>query len=925
VIGQKLGPYEVLAKLGQGGMGEVYRAHDPRLDRDVALKVVPQAFVLDAERLARFKREAQVLALLNHTNIAAIYGFEDAGGVQALVLEFVDGPSLAERIARGAAHRQAGSADAPIPIDETLSIALQIADALEAAHEQGIIHRDLKPSNIKLRPDGIVKVLDFGLAKAVGKEQDPAETTELGARASDRMNRAVSSQTDPTGSPTMTTPAITMAGVILGTAAYMSPEQARGRPAEKRSDIWAFGCVLYEMLTGVRAFNGEDAAETIADVIRGTPDWSKLPPATPHSIRRLLRRCLERDRKERLPHIGAARLDLKEALASLDVESPAVITPGASTPAVAPSAVPVLAARRAGIGRRERIAWTLLALSAASAIALALGARRPPATGPEMRLEIATPPAIVPQSLAVSPDGRKVVYEAAADGRAQLWLRMLDVVSARPIPRTEGASLPFWSPDSSSIGFFADGKLKRLDLNTGTVQELAEARLPAGGTWNSGGVILFAVGSGSPILRVPVSGGQPTAATELRTSRLGVRAGHISPRFLPDGRHFLYVARGDGLFVGQLDSTDSRRLIGPDVDRTAVYTADHLLYLRQGSLMAQRFDAVGLNLIGGPFPLAEAVAAVDAPSGSTNAPIAYRSGALTLERQLEWVGRDGTAIARVGPRFNANNGNPAISSDGRFVAVARTDGESPSDLWLLDTARGVFNRLTDDSFINNNPVFSPDGSRLIYQSNPKGRLDLYELPITGGSSKAVLITDENKAPLDWSADGRFLLYKSQNRTTGWDLWAVAMDGSQQAIPVVQSKGDDRDGQFSPDGRFVAYQSDESGQHEIYVQPYPGPGRKVTVSTNGGAQVRWRRDGKELFYVALDSRVMAVPISESADKQSLEPGTPVALFPARVGGVIEELSRQQYMVSDDGERFLMNTVSEEATRPITVILNWNPKR
>ena len=446
-------------------------------------------------------------------------------------------------------------------IDEVLAIALQIAEALEAAHEQGIIHRDLKPSNIKLRPDGTVKVLDFGLAKALGRDHGSTEAAQYGRRESDSVDRAIrqhehrspgeSGHPDLTASPTITTPAmpfdyrsghpeqsrgVTQLGVMLGTAAYMSPEQAKGRPADKRGDIWAFGCVLYEMLTGARVFGGEDIAETIAAVIRATPDWSRLPSGTPQSIRRLLRRCLEKDRKERLPHIGAARLEVKEALASLDVEMPPVVTP------------PV--ARSGRVGWRTRIAWAGFALIAPLTIVLGLLAFRSAPAAPEMRLEIVTPSANSPQSVAMSPDGQTVVFEAVFEGRSQLWIRRLDAVLTRPLPKTDGASLPFWSPDSGSVGFFADGRLKRIDLDSGTVQDLAEARLPGGGAWNRDGVILFSALSGSPIFRIPALGGEPMAVTSLQASpQLGIRAGHRSPQFLPDGRHFLFLSRGDGVYV----------------------------------------------------------------------------------------------------------------------------------------------------------------------------------------------------------------------------------------------------------------------------------------------------------------------------------------------------------------------------------------
>jgi eukaryotic-like serine/threonine-protein kinase len=914
--GTRLGPYEIQSALGAGGMGEVYRALDTRLDRDIALKVLPSAFLLDAERLARFKREAQVLALLNHTNIAAIYGFEEADGTQALVLEFVDGPTVADRVAGG-----------PIAVDEALEIARQIAEALEAAHEQGIIHRDLKPSNIKVRPDGTVKVLDFGLAKALGRDPGPAESAHYVRRESDPIDRGVRLQPDVTESAAITTPAITrlrqgygdavtQIGVILGTAAYMSPEQAKGRPADKRGDIWAFGCVLYEMLAGARAFEGEDITETIAAVVRATPDWSKLPSGTPQSIRRLLRRCLDKDRKERLPHIGAARLEVKEALANLDVEMPPVMTP----------IVPVRGrARSTGVFA----AAAALAMVTAVAVGLWLLAFRRESTAPETRVDLATPPTYDAVSLAISPDGRKVVFAGLSDGLPRLWLRTLDSSSGRALAGTDRGRLPFWSPDSRSIGFFADGTFKRFDVETGVVSDLLNAITTMGGSWNRDGVVLFSMGAVQPIRRISAGGGEATAVTKAE-----IGSGHRRPYFLPDGNRFLYQVAGGqdarGVYVAALDGSPPRRVL--DVEALMpTYSGGHLFYLVQDALLARPINPDQLTFTGEPVRIAQGVAAF---SVSADGSIVYRTGVdagfgAPGARQLVWFKRSGESGDTLGD--SQISAPPSLSPDGRHVALNKiTAGRSDSDVWLLDATTQGRLLLTSNPGIDSFPVWSPDGGYVAFQSYKNGRSgDLYRKSASGtGPEEQILsVTDMTTHPLDWSPDGRFLLYRSQPQGANvahWDLWAVPMDGEGKAFPVVQTNFDERDAVFSPDGKWIAYQSNESGRYEIYIQPFPA-GARIPITVDGAAQVRWPRHGNELFYIALDGYLRAVPIQFKADGQP-EIGAAVRLFPTNVGGaIVQGVTRQQYDVSSDGQRFLMNTLIEETNvSPITLILNWKPK-
>jgi serine/threonine protein kinase len=868
--GSRLGPYEIVSALGAGGMGEVYRARDTRLKREVAIKVLPEGFSQDPDRLARFQREAELLATLNHPNIAAIYGLED----RALVLELVEGPTLADRIAAG-----------PLPIEETLLIARQIADALDAAHEQGVIHRDLKPANIKVRPDGTVKVLDFGLAKAL----EPAVASV-----------AVSY------SPTITSPAMTRAGVVLGTAAYMSPEQARGRAADKRSDVWAFGCVLYEMLTGTRVFDADEVSDIMAAVLRAEPDWTKLAPQVPERITTLLRRCLEKDHKRRLRDIGDARLEL-DARSESAVASPATTA-----------------------GRRhERFAW-MAAAGVLSLVALATTAWaiRPSVPAAEVRFDIAAPGVSDPvdfASLAVSPDGLSVAFVAAVDGQPHVWVRSLDSVASRPLKGTVGASLPFWSPDSRSVAFYADGSLKRIDLDGGLVRTLAKANYGFGGAWNREGTILVVQTPGSPIIRTSAEGAVPTRVTRLD----GKRVGHSHPHFLPDGRHFLYFVQGTpevrGVYVSQLDGTTTRKLF--DADSAAVYASGHLLFVRRATLYAQPFDLSRLEVIGVPFPVADEVsvtqlAGVSAAAGGA---LAFRTGSASLQRQFVWFDRSGKEIGTIGDPDNENLFPSASPDLGQLAFFSRNNGNV--DVWLLDTRRNVQSRFTDHVATDLFPVWSRDGSRIAFASdrNTSGAIfGLYQKSATGtGGEELLLAAPDGGFPTDLSPGDKLLLYQRDGH-----LWALPMAGTERKpFAVARTEFEERDGKFSPDGRSLAYVSNSSGEFEVYVQPFPGPGLKVRVSTRGGAQVQWRADGRELFYVALDGKLMAVPIDTAANGQSVTPGAPVSLFTTRIGRVIGPGGTgPQYVVSADGQRFLMGVfVHADSSNPIRLIVNWKPKR
>ncbi len=863
--GTRIGPYEIISALGAGGMGEVYRARDTALNREVALKILPDAFADDPDRLARFTREAQTLAALNHPHIAQVYGFEHSGNVRALVMELVEGEDLAQRIARGA-----------IPLDEALPIARQITEALEVAHEQGIIHRDLKPANIKVRPDGAVKVLDFGLAKA--------------------MDLTAASSATAMNSPTLSIYA-TQAGLIIGTAAYMAPEQARGKPVDRRVDIWAFGIVLFEMLAGRRPFDGDETSDALASILKSEPAWQLLPIETPAVIHGLLRRCLQKDRHQRLQHMGDARLDLEDAQRAM---------PAGAT------AAPVR------LARRERLLWAA-ALTLASLATAATVWRTPDAAEmPEMRVEITTPETSTWQH-AISPDGRAMAFAAAGPRGRQLWLRSFDATAPRALPGTEGAEYPFWSPDQRSIGFFTRNLLKRVEVDGGQPRTLASVFTPAGGTWNGDGAILYS--DRDNIFRVSAeNGGDSHEVTPRRVLELAARL----PQFLPDGRHFLfYVARGGeaaGVYVGELGKDSAHRILS--ADWPALYGSGHLWFVRGGTLYAQRFDLKTQALGDSVSRIADNVGSglfAAAFSTSVAGPVAYRAGAGQSRRQLVWFDRSGKQLGRAGEEGMLLS-NPSLSSDGRHVAVQRTLKEN-IDLWMLDLQRNVFTRLTDDPGIDSMPVWSPDGARIVFNKTrgETGSLAMITIDRTREDEELRIPSEGEKIACDWSADGQFVLYKQVDPATGTtDLWALPMSGDRTPLPVVKSPHDERDGQFSPDAKWVAYESDESERPEIYIQPFPGPGTKVRISVEGGSQVRWRRDGREVFYIAPDQSLMAVAIDPAAGAAG--DGRPVPLFTTHIAP-IRSISRQQYVVSSNGQRFLISSTEDLAAAPITLILNW----
>jgi Tol biopolymer transport system component len=876
--GTRLGPYEIHSVLGAGGMGVVYRARDTRLGRDVAIKVLPDMFTSDAERLQRFELEARTLAALNHPNIGAIYGLEEAGGQRGIVLELIEGPTLAERLRTGGLN-----------VTDALTIARQIADALDAAHERGIIHRDLKPGNIKVTEGGIAKVLDFGLAKALTDDRGPA---------------------DLSNSPTVTE-AGTRAGVILGTAAYMSPEQARGKALDKRTDIWSFGCVLYEMLTARAAFARETVSDSIAAILEREPDWRELPRDTPPVIQRLIRRCLEKDPKRRLRDIADARIEIDDALAapaSVSRDAPAVKSRRPMMWMGLVAAVALLAAV---------IPYTLRYL------------RNPVATADPVQFVVLPPEGTafgdsisdrVP-AFALSPNGRYLAFVATAnDSRPSLWVRSLDSLTAQRLPGTEGALLPFWSPDSTRIAFFGQGKLKRVSLSGGVPVTLADARAGVGGTWNRDGVIIFAPDGQGPLVRLSETGGAVTPVTTLDEKR-GERA-HVLPQFLPDGRHFLYLARArepnGGAYVGSLDSPATTRL--QTTNQKLVHAATgHLLFLRDGALMAQPFDARSQSASGEPMLLIESVAFSTtngraAFSVSDNGVLAYRTSGIPATSQLVWVDRSGRKLATVGAPGDYQNFR--LSPDDAFLAAEAHDLRTGAgDLWLFDLKRGSSARLTVDGTHNNAAVFSPDGSRIVFASRSDGVPNLHLIAANGGAADEQLLPPgPARLPNDWSSDARSILFEQTDPKTRADLWVLALP-DRKTVPFLQTPFVEASGQFSPDGKWVAYVSNESGRNEVYVRAFPGGGGVWPISINGGAGPRWRADGRELFYVAPDETIMSVTIASAS---RFEAAPPKPLFKADLRNT------EAYAVSRDGQRFLLNPDADEATLsapPISVLVNW----
>ena len=879
-IGTRVGSYEVRAQLGQGGMGEVFQARDTKLGRDVAIKVISSTFTHDAERVARFEREAQLLASLNHPHIAGVYGLEELAGIHFLVMELVEGETLASRLIGG-----------PLPVTDAIRLAGQIADALQAAHDKGIIHRDLKPANIALAADGQVKVLDFGLAKAIAPDESAAHSAA--------------------NSPTLTV-AATQAGVILGTAAYMSPEQAKGKAADKRSDIWAFGAVVYEMLTGRPAFGGEDVADVLAAVLTREPDWSALPPGTPPGLVALLHGCLQRERQLRIADIAVVRYVLADRLDAGQQKS--------------------TSSRGPGFWRIAAIASTIVAAVLAGTSGYL--ARRAPAAAPPswssgpIRLTITPPPGTtfyngdygVP--FAVSPDGRQIAFVAtSATGVRHVWIRALEATAARMLPETAGASSPFWSPDNSWIGFLANDQMQRVRASGGTPQVLAPwtSRLRVGATWSRDDVLLFQAASLAGLSRLPAQGGTTTVVTKVDRPE----DFHSWPQFLQDGRRFVYlVPNAREVRAGSLDGGLAQTVLTTKNTSTLGYAPGFLLYVERGALYASRFDEVRLQLSGERARIIEGIP-VSGPgrapfSISANGVLAYSSQAVGDVAVLQWFNRQGQPEAIAAPA--ANYTGFTFTPDGRRVAFARWDAAGGRDVWVRDLTTGAESRLTADGD-SMMPVWSPRGGRVVYASGAASPPDLHLIDLEGSARPELLVAGgEIDEPESWTPDGSAFVFTRQT-DVGLDLWQFTVDGRRaQALPINTSFNEWQ-ARVSPDGRWIAYVSDETGANAVFVAAFPSGRGKRAVSAGGGTAPQWRADGRELFYVSDTAGMMSVPVT--ATDTALDIGRPVELF--RLARPVDVEGRNDailYRAEPSGQRFLIATKAPAAdSPPIYVVLNW----
>ena len=873
VTGARLGRYEIRAPLGAGGMGEVYAAHDPQIGRDVALKVLPAAFSADPERLARFDQEARAAGALNHPNILSVYDVGMHDGVSYVVAELLEGESLRQVLAAGA-----------LPQRKAIDYATQIARGLAAAHERGIVHRDLKPDNIFITADGRAKVLDFGLAKltAPSGAPDPADVTRA-------------AETDP--------------GVVLGTVGYMAPEQVRGQRVDHRADVFSFGCILYEMISGRKAFHRPTAVETLNAILtQEPPDLSESDRPFAPALERVMLRCLEKNPAARFQSASDLAFALESSAGS-----------GADTARAAVTFRPAT-----GTGWRMRLPW-LVALLACVTTALAgarLFVRGGPAEAAMVRFAIAPPTRgtfqwIVGPSSAVSPDGRQLALVVTTEGRTQLYVRALDSLVLRPIAGSDGAWAPFWSPDSRSLAFVADDKVTRVDLAGGSPQTICRRRNVLSGAWGPDGTVLLA-GFGSPILRVPASGGDPVPV-----STIGQKETALWPAFLPDGRHFLYAAWPAGgkteLRAGSLDAADVKTLM--TIESRAVYAPPgYLLFVREGVLLAQAFDARSFSIAGEPVAVANRVVYFQPTlfadfSASTDGVLAYLSG--ISRTRLVWVGRDGSELGTVGAP--ADYDLPRLSPDGQRLAVSTVDPRTgTSDIWLVDRARGTSTRFTADPGVEWAPTWSPDARQIAFAAHGGGIPNLQVKSVTAGDNQESLVPPgrDVQLPWDWvkTPAGQFILYMDRGETTGVDIMLLPMQGERKPVPWLQTKFDEWDARVSPDRTWVAYDSTASGRREVYVRALQAPSETWQISTAGGFTPTWRADGKELYYVSPDGDMMAVPISATTGFQA---GKPERLF--RV-----ELARTSYSGYDvlpDGQRFLVNAADTTDPLSVTVAVNW----
>lgn len=849
--GDKLGPYEILAPLGAGGMGEVYNARDTRLNRLVAVKVLPEHIAKREDLCARFEREARTVASLNHPRICVLHDIGEQDSVRYMVMELLEGETLAARIKRGA-----------IPLEQALAYATQIADALDRAHRAGVTHRDIKLQNIMLTRDG-VKVLDFGLAKSTHKP-GPTEQT--------------------------LTAALTTEGTVMGTPQYMAPEQFEGKEADARSDIWAFGAVLYEMVTGRKAFQGKSYTSLVGAILSADPAPMSVKPFTPAWLERLVRRCLAKDPEDRWQSMRDVVFELR--------------SPGADT--LQPA-------------KLRRWPWiAVAALSAIIAIAVSfLRSREPAPELPVLITSILPPDKAAFNEAVISADGKLLAFTATSEGKRQLWVRPLRAQAAQPLPRTEGAAFPFWSPDNQWIGFFGQGRLEKIRPAGGPAQALCSVDTGYGGSWSQQGVIMYAA-AGTGLWRVPEAGGSPARISE------GVSFDRW-PLFLPGGRRYLYLAvsaRGPGVVLGELDPKQTSRLVG---DESSPGYAEgsagegYLLFVRDGTLMAQPLDPGHGALSGEAFPVVEGIGLAGTSRGAFSFSVS-RNGILVYvpgsgrRVQLAWTDRTGTRLEILGEKATRVSG-PRLSPDGKKMALV-APGPGPRsdvwDVWIRDLADGGSTRLTFSG--GSSPIWSPDGGRIVFSSGRVGSPNLSVKMANGGREEELLLKSPNaKIASDWA--GSLLLYTELDPKTKFDLWVLPMEGDRKPSPFLRTEFNEGFGKFSPGGKWIAYASDESGRQEIYVQPYPAPGAKWQVSRDGGRQPLWRRDGKELYWLDGDGTLMAAEVSVGSVFRS---GTPQALFETGITS-----ANERFEVSGDGKRFLVPVLTEDPRRahPLTVVQNW----
>jgi serine/threonine protein kinase len=855
-------------------MGEVYRARDTRLKRDVALKILTGAATQDSGRFKRFQTEAESTAALSHPNIVAVYDVGQENETPYIVSELVSGGTLTSLLARG-----------PLPVRRLLDLAIPVAEGLSAAHARGIVHRDLKPDNILLTADGSPKIADFGLAKYFRPSQD-AESSQLMTLTDDR----------------------TKEGTIVGTVSYMSPEQAKGEPVDFRSDQFSFGLLLYEMATGTRAFRKATAVQTLAAIVQEEPEpISKLNPTLPAPLRWIIERCLSKEPRQRY----ASTEDLARDLASVKEH----------LSEVSGSGEPAAAAPR----RRIRLPWLIAAAALLAAVLAANYFRRPPLPPRSIRASLILPEKTSLGSLALSPDGGRLAFTAGTSlDRSFLWIRALDEGATKPVMVRGDPLFPFWSPDSRFVAFFSDGKLRRVDAGGGAIQTVCETQpVGAGGTWGADGTIVFAPGMASALYRVAATGGQPVEVTKLDASRH--ERSHRHPFFLPDGQHFLYTAMGfgsapDAIRVASLDRKLDKALV-QTADANCIYARGHLLYVRERTLLAQPFDLGRLEIAGPPVPIAPHVRGPNAGSHLFSAAerLLVFAEAVSRPSTLLWLDRLGSINGSLGEP--GLFGNPRLSLDGRKVAVDVDDpSRETADVWIYDVATGARTKFgaVFGSMDLTGPVWSPEGDRLLFASDRKvkGHFNLFVRRIDGASEELLLESSDQNVPEDWSADGRFVSFLTVpgKGRRNIQIWILAMTGDRKAFPFATEANIQEESRFSPDGRWIAYKSDESGTYEIYVRAFPGPGGKWQVSTAGGSNPLWRRGGKELFYLSLDGKLMTVPIRPDGAFQA---GRPAPLFAVQP---IPRIASDD--VTPDGRRFLIKSPSgEQGSAPLTLLTDW----